>query len=381
MVAVPADEGDEVFLGPVFKEGGVAVLLLGPGPGVGEFVHHQEAHAVAKVQEFRCRRVVAAADGVAAHFPEHLEAAGPGVVAPGGTKDAGIVVQAHALQEGLLSIEVEAVRAEFCAADPEGGFIGVAGTIGPLHHGARQVHLRFLRAPEAHVREVEGLDDFLAVVNAVFGAGFGHEDFTTAFLVKDAGDNAYGLEIIRSELQALGDAGGGADDLGGDVAAPMGHGRLFGGGEPDIAVEAAAGVPAGALGLVVQGNLYDVVPGLHVRVQLHFPGGVAVGPAAGFLAVDVYDSVGKSAVHLQAKVFLEVFGSEFKEFGIGGFPPPGQFARFSGVLLKEGLFHAPVVREIHSSRDAVLRKGPALVPQFSSGGLGCRSDNHRQCSP
>ena len=161
----------------------------------------------------------------------------------------------------------------------------------------------------------------------------------------------------------------------------MGHGRLFGGGEPDVAVEAAAGVPAGALGLVVQGYFYDVVARLYVRVQLHFPGGVAVGPAAGFLAVYVNNGVGKSAVHLQAEVFLKVFGREFKEFGIGGFSPPGQFAGFSGVLLKEGLLYAPVVREIHSARDAVFGEGPVFVPQFSSGGLCRSSDGQRQGSP
>ena len=161
----------------------------------------------------------------------------------------------------------------------------------------------------------------------------------------------------------------------------MGHGRLFGGGEPDVAVEAAAGVPAGALGLVVQGYFYDVVARLYVRVQLHFPGGVAVGPAAGFLAVYVNNGVGEGTVYLQAEVFLKVFSGEFEEFGVGGFPPPGQFARFSGVFLEEGLLYAPVVREIHSARDAVFGEGPVFVPQFSSGGLCRSSDGQRQCSP
>ena len=82
MVAVAADHGHEVFFGPFLKEGGVAVLLLGPGPGVGEFVHHQQAHAVAEVQQFRCRRIVGAADGVAAHLLKHFQAAHPGIFVP-----------------------------------------------------------------------------------------------------------------------------------------------------------------------------------------------------------------------------------------------------------------------------------------------------------
>ena len=67
VVAVPVNHGHQVLLRPVGKEGGVPVVLLGPGPGVRELVQHQEAHAVAQVQELRCGRVVTAADGIAAH--------------------------------------------------------------------------------------------------------------------------------------------------------------------------------------------------------------------------------------------------------------------------------------------------------------------------
>ena len=71
VVAVPVNHGHQVFLRTKKKKRGVAVVFLGPGPGVRELVQHQESHAVAQVQKLRCGRIVAAADGVTAHGLEH----------------------------------------------------------------------------------------------------------------------------------------------------------------------------------------------------------------------------------------------------------------------------------------------------------------------
>ena len=175
MVPVPADHGGEVFFRPIVKESGVAVFLFGPGPGVSELVQDKEAHAVAEVQELRCRRVVAGADGVAAHVLEHLEAADPGVVTPHCAKGSGVVVEADALEEGLLSVEVVAIGPEFRGADAERGLVCLCdvGTIG-LNGGAGYVHLGTVRGPEAGTVKVEGLDDGASAVNLLHAAGFRH---------------------------------------------------------------------------------------------------------------------------------------------------------------------------------------------------------------
>ena len=68
MVPVTADHCREVFFYPFIKESCIAVLLLGNGPGVREFIHYKEAHTVTHVKEFRCRRIMAHADGIAAHL-------------------------------------------------------------------------------------------------------------------------------------------------------------------------------------------------------------------------------------------------------------------------------------------------------------------------
>ena len=49
MVAVAADHGDDVALGPLVEVAavGIANRRLGDLPLVGEFIHHQKTHAVA----------------------------------------------------------------------------------------------------------------------------------------------------------------------------------------------------------------------------------------------------------------------------------------------------------------------------------------------
>ena len=50
MVPVTADHCREVFFHPFIEESCIAVLLLGNGPGVREFVHYKEAHTVTHVK-------------------------------------------------------------------------------------------------------------------------------------------------------------------------------------------------------------------------------------------------------------------------------------------------------------------------------------------
>ena len=378
VVAVPVDEGHQVFFGPVVKESGVAVVLLGPGPGVRELVHHQETHAVAQVQQFRGGRVVAAADGVATHLFQHFQTAHPCVIVPGGAQGTGVVVQAHALEEGFGSVQVKAVGLEFGGADAEGGFVGVLGSIGPFHYGTGYVHLRVLRAPEAGVQQIEGLDHLLAVVHALHVAAFGHHILHVLFFIEDAGGNGGYLQFGGLDPEGKPYVGVGAVGLRGDKGPPVRNGGLFRGGKPHVAVQAAAGIPAGTLRLVVQGDFNDVAARLQERVQLHGPGGVTVRPAAGFLPVHQHLGVGESAVYFQPKILLQVLGGYFEDFGISGLAPPGQLAGFSGILLQERLFHAPVVREVQFAGVAVLGEIPVFVPGLAPGGLGGQRQRHRQ---
>ncbi len=174
--------------------------------------------------------------------------------------------------------------------------------------------------------------------------------------------------MVRLDARAQLNHSTAAIGLRGHISAPMGHGGFLRAGEPDVAVDAAAGVPAGAFRLVVQLDFYEVVPLFEPGVQLYGPGSIAVRPATGFGPVDVYFGVGEGAVHFQPPVLVQVLYGQ--GFAISSLSPPGQFAGFAGVLLHEGLFHAPVVREVQHAGGAILGKGPSFVPQLPSAGLG-----------
>ena len=119
VIAVAVNHRHQVLFGPFVEEGGIAVGLFGIGPGVGKFVHYQEAHTVAEVEQLRCGRIMAAADGIAAHGAKPLQAPYPGVVVPGGSERAGVVMQAHALEEGAEAVKVETVGLPFGLPDSE----------------------------------------------------------------------------------------------------------------------------------------------------------------------------------------------------------------------------------------------------------------------
>ena len=165
------------------------------------------------------------------------------------------------------------------------------------------------------------------------------------------------------------------DILGGDIRPPVGHARLFGGDEPDIAVDAAAGIPAGTLRLVVQPDLDSIGPRPEPGVQFHRPGSITIGPGTGFLSVHIDFRIGERPVHFQADVFVQAF--HLQDLAVGSLPPPGQLTGFAGVLLHKRLLHPPVVRKVQRTGLPVFGKGPAIIPQNTSERL--RAPVIRQC--
>ena len=72
MIAVAAEFRAPVLLVPVVEQQMIIVLRLAVFPAVERFVHHHHAQAVAQIEQFRRGRIVAGADGVAAHFLQDL---------------------------------------------------------------------------------------------------------------------------------------------------------------------------------------------------------------------------------------------------------------------------------------------------------------------
>ena len=162
MVAVPPDQGDQILLHPFVEERGITVGLLGDSPGVRQLVHDEEAEPVAEVQQFRRGRIVGRADGIAAHLLELEQAPLPHRIVPGCAQSTRIVVQAHALQEHPLAVEIEAVRLPFGLAVPISDPVSLDGRpVLRLHADKDVVQMRRGRRPE--IRPGQFFHDHLPV--------------------------------------------------------------------------------------------------------------------------------------------------------------------------------------------------------------------------
>ncbi len=85
----------------------VGPFALAARPFVEGFVHHQKTHAVAQIEKFRRRRIMAGADGVGAHLPEQIETALPDFNGNRRTQRAGVLVKTDALELHRLPVERE----------------------------------------------------------------------------------------------------------------------------------------------------------------------------------------------------------------------------------------------------------------------------------
>src|SRR5690606_19757145 len=86
----------------------------------------------------------------------------------------------------------------------------------------------------------------------------------------------------------------------GDASPPLRHVHRRGGGQADVAIEAAAGIPARGFGRVVEPDR-KLVAGAEFDVgrEVHAPAVVAIGPAADEPAVEPDAGVGHRAADVE----------------------------------------------------------------------------------
>ena len=137
----------------------IAAIIVGAlvaAPGIEGFIHDHEAHAVGEFEEFGGRRVVAGANGVAAHRMQDLKLALQGPEIHRGAQSTQVVVIADAVHFEVFAVNGEAFDGViFDGADPELGFVDIddAPILSDRRHG--HVTMRRLGAPEFRIGEGE----------------------------------------------------------------------------------------------------------------------------------------------------------------------------------------------------------------------------------
>ena len=152
MAPVPPHPGRHVLGIGVGEEAGVVIGGLGQLPHVVELVHHQQAQAVAQVQQLPGGRIVAGADGVHAHLLHQPQLPFRRLFVERRAQRAQIVVQAHAVQLDDLAVEEKAlIRGEFRFPEAHGNRLGLLAQGQPqaVEHG-------HVRRPGKDIRQLDG---------------------------------------------------------------------------------------------------------------------------------------------------------------------------------------------------------------------------------
>ena len=107
MITVALDEIRQVFLMPFIKETGIIAIRFLAAPHVETLVHHEDAHRIAHVQEFWCRRIMTTSDSVHAHIAKDGKLTVHRILINGSTQATEIMMLTDTIYLEILAIEEE----------------------------------------------------------------------------------------------------------------------------------------------------------------------------------------------------------------------------------------------------------------------------------
>ena len=107
MVTVAQHKVCKVALVPTVEEPGIVVLSLAAAPHIKRLIHDDESHGVAHIQQFGCRRIMAAADGIDTHLLQLHQFAVQCILIQCCSEAAEVMVLADSVELDILAIEPE----------------------------------------------------------------------------------------------------------------------------------------------------------------------------------------------------------------------------------------------------------------------------------
>ena len=107
MVSISFYQIREISLVPLIKETGIVAIRFLAAPHIETLIHHEEAHRITHVQQFRSRRIMTAADGIHTHIAKDGELAMHRILIHRCTQTAEVVVLADTIELDVLAIQEE----------------------------------------------------------------------------------------------------------------------------------------------------------------------------------------------------------------------------------------------------------------------------------
>ena len=252
---------------PFIEEAGIVAIRFLAAPHIETLVHHEEAHRIAHVQEFGSRRIMTASDGIHTHIAEDGELAMHRILVYGCTQTAKVVVLADTIDLDVPAIEEETLlRIKLHIPEACGGSSGIHNL--SIHHqfALHGIEIAFCDIPKLRIL-------YLKLLHLVALALCHH----LAFRIVD------GVADGKSHLAALG------KEIHLHLHITLRRGRyilsplrdvclLHGLGEPYMAIDAAARIPA-AVGLVAVIHLHgdDIIAlPIDIRCKVVLKGAVSI---------------------------------------------------------------------------------------------------------
>ena len=149
VVAVAPDHVGQIPLMPRLEILMIVIPQLLLFPNIKRLVHHQEAHAVAHLVKFGLARIVARADGIAAHVPENFELTPESGLGNRGSESPEIVVQTNAFDVNAFPVQQKTpVGREFASPDAQRCRVFIRNFAARLDCGHYLIQDRRVRGPE-----------------------------------------------------------------------------------------------------------------------------------------------------------------------------------------------------------------------------------------
>ena len=360
VIAVAHDEIRQVALVPCIKIARVVVRRLAFPPHIEGFVHDDEAHPITEVQELGRGRIVRAADAVAPHLLQDFQLPLDGARIDRRPQASEVVVHTYAINLRRLAIERESLGGiEREGAEAKRRLVGIDDALASFQNRCLyRVEVRMLERPERRLLYVERLRLGERIARLYLEVG------------RDLGDlHPCPIDEARAEGQLLGLLAFVLDGrthleysflllyLRRGVCPPLGDVYRLCLGQPDVAIDAAARVPArvGLLGVVHahgQRILLAITKiGGHVVAERDVP----VGAFAQTRAVDEDLGVHIDPVEVDEELPSLVFGIDLKRLAIpSDAARQGASARARGVILAKIALDGPVVREVQLAPRAIV---------------------------
>src|SRR5579885_338744 len=362
MVAVAVDHIADVALAPLIEKLGVAVGDFGDAPHVEGFVHDDDAHAVAGFEHLGRGRIVAGTERVDARGLENLKLALDRAAVDGGAERAEIVMIADALNAHAAAVEQEPfllVEGDGADAERRGVAVDDAGVVEDLAH--QRVEIGTVDIPALRAGDGQRSRDGLGAAGgqhrvirlprdlAARGVENGGAQDHAAFRARAVAQP--GLDLVGRRCIA--------NLCGGDLSSPAVHVHRTGNIEPDVAIDARAGIPAGGVVLRSEPHGHDVFLRAVAEVWREVAGkaDVPVRAAADFLAVDPDVRIVHGAVEFEREIAVAEALRDGEMFAVPAGAEDRQRAGVGVQMRIEWAFDRPIVRQTDFAPRAVLEIG------------------------